>query len=91
MLIRLIIFFILVYFFSKILKKLFVKLGSGKSRINSSTLFGSYNTRPVNVMVQDPVCKVYFPKRDTLTVVRSGTTYYFCSKECLEKFDADKD
>jgi YHS domain-containing protein len=87
---RLIIFLILVYFFSKVLKKLFLKLSQGKSRINTSTLFGNHSTRSVDEMVQDPVCKVYVPKRDALTAVRSGTTYYFCSRECLEKFDADK-
>jgi Cu+-exporting ATPase len=41
-------------------------------------------------MVQDPVCKVYVPKTNSLTTVRSGATYYFCSKECLEKFKSEK-
>ena len=85
---RLIIFLILVYFFSKVLQKLFQKPGQGKR--GTSVFFGNHNAGPVDEMVQDPVCKVYIPKRDALQAVRSGTTYYFCGRECLEKFNAEK-
>lgn len=37
-------------------------------------------------LVQDPVCGVYFPKRDALSLSWRGKTYYFCSKECRQKF-----
>ncbi|OGP49861.1 MAG: hypothetical protein A2Y79_02650 [Deltaproteobacteria bacterium RBG_13_43_22] len=38
-------------------------------------------------MVQDPVCKVYLPKRQALALNGSnGTLYYFCSTHCREKF-----
>jgi YHS domain-containing protein len=38
-------------------------------------------------MVQDPVCKVYLPKRQALILNSSNRMhYYFCSKECREKF-----
>ena len=40
----------------------------------------------VNEMVQDPVCKVYVPKNSSLSIHNSGKTYYFCSKECMDKF-----
>ncbi|MBI4767839.1 MAG: YHS domain-containing protein [Deltaproteobacteria bacterium] len=38
-------------------------------------------------MVQDPVCKVYLPKRQA-NVLKSpkGVYYYFCSTQCREKF-----
>jgi YHS domain-containing protein len=38
-------------------------------------------------MVQDPVCKVYLPKRQAKVLnVPKGTNYYFCSAECRKKF-----
>jgi YHS domain-containing protein len=38
-------------------------------------------------MVQDPVCKVYLPKRQALILNSSNRVhYYFCSQECREKF-----
>jgi len=38
-------------------------------------------------MVQDPVCKVYLPKRQALTLNGpNGKNEYFCSTECREKF-----
>jgi YHS domain-containing protein len=38
-------------------------------------------------MVQDPVCKVYLPKRQALVLNDpKGETQYFCSTECREKF-----
>jgi len=38
-------------------------------------------------MVQDPVCKMIFEKSDAKEHIDyKGETYYFCSKECLEKF-----
>ncbi len=88
--IRIIFFIILVYIFLKVLRKLFLKPGQSKTRINSSTLFGYNNTKPIDEMVQDPICKVYVPKKDSLTAVRSGATYYFCSRQCLEKFKSEK-
>jgi YHS domain-containing protein len=38
-------------------------------------------------MVQDPVCKIYLPKRQA--VVLNGPqneTHYFCSTQCRDKF-----
>lgn len=40
----------------------------------------------VSEMVQDPVCKVYIPKDSALSLTSSGTKYYFCSRECMDKF-----
>ena len=40
-----------------------------------------------DIMVQDPVCKVYFPKRDACPLNVNGETIYFCSMECRDKYD----
>jgi YHS domain-containing protein len=38
-------------------------------------------------MVQDPVCKVYLPKRQAKVLNGpKGIIYYFCSTQCREKF-----
>ena len=44
----------------------------------------------VNAMVQDPSCQTYIPLRDATKKVIHGEVYYFCSKECLEKFEQKK-
>jgi len=73
-----------VYIFFKLLNRLLFKrpLWQGtKTRFD----FGR-GPRPVSEMVQDPVCKIYVPKREALTAEQDGATYYFCSKECRQKF-----
>ena len=45
-----------------------------------------------DVMVKDPFCETYFPKRDGIKKVIGGQTYYFCSIECRDKYlEAIKD
>jgi len=41
-------------------------------------------------LVQDPVCGVYCPKRDALSLNRQGKTYYFCSDKCRQEFREKK-
>jgi YHS domain-containing protein len=41
-----------------------------------------------DVLVQDPVCKTFIPRREALTAHRGGTTYYFCSEGCLKRFQS---
>ena len=43
-----------------------------------------------DVMVQDPQCEVYFPKRDGIAVRLNGRTVYFCSEKCKQAFLADQ-
>jgi YHS domain-containing protein len=39
-----------------------------------------------DIMVQDPVCKVYFPKRDGVHLRSAGEDLYFCSTECRDRY-----
>ena len=39
-----------------------------------------------DVLVQDPVCKTFIPRREALRVDRDGITYFFCSEGCLKRF-----
>ncbi len=43
----------------------------------------------VDELVQDPVCGVYCPRREAKTLVCKGRKYYFCSMECLRKFQSE--
>jgi len=85
--IRLILFFVLVYLFVQLLKKFFFAQPRSTRRMHDP-FSGSGAAPAVREMVQDPVCKVYVPKKDALSLVRRGTTYYFCCEDCLKKFDS---
>jgi len=37
-------------------------------------------------LVKDPVCGVYCPKKEAISIKINGKTYYFCSKDCRDKF-----
>ena len=39
-----------------------------------------------DVMIQDPVCGVYFPKGSGIGLQFKGEELFFCSQECKEKF-----
>ena len=39
-----------------------------------------------DVLAEDPVCHTYVPESQSLSLEKDGKTYYFCSKECLNKF-----
>lgn len=42
--------------------------------------------REPDVLVQDPVCKTFIPRRDALKAEKGGQTYFFCSEGCLKRF-----
>jgi YHS domain-containing protein len=39
-----------------------------------------------DVMIQDPVCKVYVAAGSAVTEEVSGQRYYFCSQDCAKHF-----
>jgi uncharacterized protein len=39
-----------------------------------------------DVMIQDPVCGVYFPKGNSIELQYRGEELFFCSQECKAKF-----
>ena len=42
--------------------------------------------REPDVLVQDPVCKTFIPRREALKIEKGGKTYFFCSEGCLKRF-----
>ncbi|MBF0120316.1 MAG: YHS domain-containing protein [Desulfobacterales bacterium] len=43
-----------------------------------------------DVMIKDPYCEVYFPQRTGIKAIINGKEFFFCSKECRDKFLANK-
>ena len=44
------------------------------------------NSSPQDVLVEDPICHTLVPKHQSIRLRKDGTTYYFCSDECCDKF-----
>ena len=42
-----------------------------------------------DVMIQDPLCKAYFPRSDGVHLKHGGEDLYFCSAECRDQYIAD--
>lgn len=38
------------------------------------------------LMVKDPICNTYLPQEDAMKEIMEGKEYFFCSKECRQKF-----
>ncbi|MGA7564365.1 MAG: YHS domain-containing protein [Desulfobaccales bacterium] len=39
-----------------------------------------------DVLVQDPVCQTFIPRREALKAEKDGKVYFFCSEGCLKRF-----
>jgi hypothetical protein len=39
-----------------------------------------------DVMIKDPQCHVYFPKRDAVRVTTGDQELFFCSTDCRDKY-----
>jgi YHS domain-containing protein len=57
---------------------------------NNITIERQRKSRPAgeidDVMVKDPVCNVYIPKRHAVSVEIDGEKLYFCSEKCKEEY-----
>jgi len=72
-------FFLLFYFFLRLLFKGWVgkKLGTGSEREPEE-------------LVQDPFCKTYISKRIAVRKKIAGIDYYFCGEKCLKNYLEDR-
>lgn len=82
MLLRLIFLGILVWFVSRMVRKLTAGAGGGESAGRSSPAGES-----VDDMVQDPLCGTYVPARDAFRREIGGRVYHFCSERCADRFE----
>ena len=42
--------------------------------------------RPVDELVQDPVCKLYVSRREAIVLSGRGGSLYFCSEKCRDLY-----
>lgn len=49
---------------------------------------GSQGPRPEEpeVLVQDPICGTFIPRREALKFHKDGQDFFFCSEGCLQRF-----
>ena len=81
--IRFIILAIVAYVFYRALKSwMFPASDSSKS------VSGRNADQLDDVMIKDPFCEVYFPKRNAVHLKFDGEDLYFCSTACKEKYIA---
>ena len=78
--IKLIIYILLIYLAYKVIKGLTAPSVSKERKEERDA--GSVD----DIMIKDPVCGVYFPKRDGIYLNADGRDMYFCSSECMDKF-----
>ncbi len=52
----------------------------------SKNVSGNAGAQIDDVMIKDPYCEAYFPRRDAVHLNLSGNDLYFCSKECRDRY-----
>lgn len=73
----------LIYVGYRAVKSFVLPGGPSKTKVSSKSA-GEID----DVMVKDPYCEVYFPKRNGVHLNIDGKDLYFCSTECRDKFIA---
>ena len=61
-----------------------------QGKTSPKTVFGKKAAEIDDIMVKDPFCEVYFPKRDGVHLKADGKDLYFCSTECRDKYRASQ-
>ena len=79
--IRFIILFIVGYVLYRSLKSWIFPAASSSRSVSSKT-----TAEIDDVMIKDPFCEAYFPKRNGGHLNISGKDLYFCSNQCKDKY-----
>jgi YHS domain-containing protein len=59
---------------------------------NMSKIVTTHSANQIDdIMVKDPYCQVYFPKREGFHLKVDGEDLYFCSEECRDNFLASRE
>ena len=78
---RLLIIIGVAYLAYRALKSWMLQNVSAKRTVNGKTT-GEID----DVMIKDPFCQAYFPKRNAVHLKADDEDLYFCSKECRDRF-----
>ncbi len=76
--IRLIIFLVLIYFAYHGVKSVFGRAIGDRREPAAGEID--------DVMIKDPHCQAYFPRRDGVPLESGGQRIYFCSAECRDSY-----
>lgn len=79
--IRFLILFIVGFVFYRAIRSWMFKGSTGARTVSSKTT-GEID----DIMIKDPYCSVYFPKRTGVPLDIDGKELYFCSTDCREKY-----
>ncbi|MBU0985975.1 MAG: hypothetical protein KKH68_01875 [Proteobacteria bacterium] len=80
---RLLIFLGIIYLGYRALKSLMLQGSAGQKPVSNQPV-GEID----DVMIKDPLCEVYFPRRNGVHLKAGGEDLFFCSTECKDKFIA---
>jgi len=83
MILRLLIFWALLYFGYRAIKTIMFGALTHQHR---EPLHNHKQQTVIDEMVQDPICGVYFPRKDGVRATIKGQELLFCSKKCKDKF-----
>lgn len=86
MILRLLAFIGLVFLLTKGIR-LWLAAARAGQRLSKA---GQEQSRIDDVMVKDPYCNVYFPKRDGVHLRLKSEDLYFCSETCRDSFLAKR-
>ena len=79
---KLILFIGFIYGFYRVRKYWKALTSSLNEHVSGNTAEGKID----DVMVKDPQCEVYFPKRNGIRMRVHDQEVYFCSAECRDKY-----
>ena len=82
---RFFVFITLIYLLYKVIKT----VGKLKPAENENYQFKASSVGGED-LVEDPVCHTYVPLSQAFKKEISGNNYYFCSKQCSEKYELGK-
>jgi uncharacterized protein len=79
--IRILILFVVGYIAYRALKSWMFPNGS-----SSKSVPGRRASEIDDIMIKDPYCEAYFPKRNAVHLSFGGEELYFCSTQCKDKY-----
>ena len=79
--IKIIILIVVAYVLYRSLKTWMFPAASSSRSVSGKTTAGIDD-----VMIKDPFCEAYFPKRNGVHLKFSGKDLYFCSNQCKEEY-----
>ena len=79
--IKIVILFVVVYVLYRSLKTWMFPAASSSRPVSDKT-----TAKIDDVMIKDPYCQAYFPKRNGVPLKFGGKDLYFCSNQCKDKY-----